>query len=48
MRKKGKIKINHKFYEEKYEFGKPKSESLCFNWGIPIMLGPMKIFLISK
>ncbi len=41
MRKKGKSKIGHRKNEEKGEFDSPKSESLCFKGGIPIMLGPI-------
>jgi hypothetical protein len=40
MRKRGKSKIGHKLYEEKNEFGGPGSESLCFKWGTPTILGP--------
>jgi hypothetical protein len=41
MRKKGKSKIGYRKNEEKDEFDSPKSESLCFKGGAPIMLGPI-------
>ncbi len=52
MRKKGKSKIGYRKNEEKDEFDSPKSESLCFKGGAPIMLGPIivgqKIFVPKK
>ncbi len=38
-----KCKTNHGKNEEKGEFGNPRSESLCFKRGTPIMLGPTKV-----
>ncbi len=39
--KKRKYKISqHRFYEEKGEFGGPKNESLCFKQGTLTTLGP--------
>ncbi len=35
-----KCKIGHGKSEEKSEFVSPRSESLCFKGGTPIMLGP--------
>ncbi len=40
MRKRGKSKTCHKFYEEKGEFGGPGNESLRFKWGTPTIFGP--------
>jgi hypothetical protein len=37
-----KCKIGHGKNEEKSEFESPRNESLCFKWGTPIMLGPIK------
>ncbi len=39
-KKKRKSKIDHRFYEEKGEFEGHRSESLCFKWGTPTLLGP--------
>jgi hypothetical protein len=40
MKKKVKCKTNYGKCEEKGEFESPRSESLCFKGGTPIMLGP--------
>jgi hypothetical protein len=45
MRKKGKYKTHHKKNEEKGEFEILWSESLWFNQGTPIMLGPSTFIL---
>ncbi len=37
-----KWKTSHGKSEEKGEFGNPRNESLCFNGGTPIMLGPTR------
>jgi len=40
-KKKVKCKTCHEKNEKKAEFGNPRSESLCFKRGTPIMLGPI-------
>ncbi len=39
--RKNKFKTYNRLYEEKGEFGGPKSESLCFKRGTPTILGPI-------
>ncbi len=41
-------KTSHGENEKKGEFGSPRSESLCFKWGTPIMLEPKCTLIVES